>query len=78
LIKRWDTSAAIYITLIPFCSFAGSEQAVLLSPFPGESKPSVTAVINILGKCGNRVVGIFSVGFEIISEQEHFNVEVDG
>jgi hypothetical protein len=69
--------AAIFITLIPFCSFAGSKQAVLLSPFPGESKPSLTTVINIFGKCGDRFVGILGVEFEKFNEQELFNIEDD-
>lgn len=69
--------AAIFITLIPFCSFAGSKPAVLLSPFPGESKPSLTTVINIFGKCGDRVVGILSVGTEKFNEQELFDIEDD-
>lgn len=70
------TLAAAFITLVPICSFAGSEQAVLLSPIQ-EKNITVSTVNNIYGKCGDRVVAIFSVSTENFNGQDHFNIDVE-
>ncbi len=67
--------AVILMTFISFCSFAESDQAVLLNPMPGDSKLSVTNTLNIYGKCGGSVVAVLGVVAESFNGQGDFKVD---